>query len=106
WGLSRAVERLQATGRLALERERTLRAQLEAVTDVGASEAVRRLESEQGAVEADLGEASAAHSAAQADVAARAAAVEAASRALGDAERALEEARAAQRETAAEALSV
>jgi chromosome segregation protein len=106
WGLSRAVERLRATGRLASERERTLKAQLEAVTDAVASETVRRLEGERAAVEADLGQASAAQTAAQDEADARAAAVEAASRALGEAERALEGARAAQREAAAEALSV
>ncbi|MGH2688282.1 MAG: AAA family ATPase, partial [Actinomycetota bacterium] len=46
WGLARAIEHLRSTGRLAAERGKTLRAQLEAVTGTVANEAIRRLEAE------------------------------------------------------------
>jgi chromosome segregation protein len=106
WGLARAIEHLRATGRLASEREKTLSAQLEAVTDAVANETIRRLESEREGIQAELDHASARQEEAQADVAARHAGVQAALGVLGDADRALEAARVAQREAASEAVSV
>jgi chromosome segregation protein len=106
WGLARAIEHLRSTGRLAAERERTLRAQLEAVTDAVANEAIRRLEAEREGIAAELGRAAAVQEEVQADVAARHAEVQGALGALGDADRALESARVAQREAASEAVSV
>ncbi|MGH2722462.1 MAG: AAA family ATPase, partial [Actinomycetota bacterium] len=70
WGLARAIEHLRSTGRLAAEREKTLRAQLEAVTDAVANDAVRRLEAEREGIAAELDRAAAVQEAAQSDVAA------------------------------------